>query len=90
MLTYKDCVGLCDLEAEEILAVADHEHIPEIAALLMAEDIIHAKNGEVIIENMIVDDIESADSTGDLTRARSLRVVLRHFADAHPHPEQRL
>ena len=27
------CVGLCGLTEEEVLAIAEHEHLPEIAAL---------------------------------------------------------
>ena len=33
MLTFEDCVGLCGLSAEEIAAIARHEHLPEIVAL---------------------------------------------------------
>ena len=33
MLTYEDCVELSDLTEEEIEAVAQHEHLPEIVAL---------------------------------------------------------
>ena len=33
MLTYEDCVELSDLTEEEIEAIAQHEHLPEMAAL---------------------------------------------------------
>jgi hypothetical protein len=33
MLTLQDCIELSELTKEEILAIARHEHIPEIAAL---------------------------------------------------------
>ena len=33
MLTYEDCVELSDLTEEEIEAVAQHEHLPEICLL---------------------------------------------------------
>ena len=32
MLTLEDCIGLSGLTEEEILAIAQHEHIPQIAA----------------------------------------------------------
>ena len=35
MLTLEDCIGLSGLDEEEILAIAEHEHIPEMAALEM-------------------------------------------------------
>ena len=33
MLTYQDCVGLCELSEAEIRAIAEHEHLPEVVAL---------------------------------------------------------
>ena len=32
MNTLEDCLGLCDLTEAEVLAIAEHEHLPEIAA----------------------------------------------------------
>ncbi len=86
MLTYEDCVGLCHFDAREILVIADHEHIPEIAALEMAESMVNTEHGEQTIQNMIVEDIEVAGTTGDLARVESLQGVLRHFVATHPQP----
>ena len=33
MLTYQDCVGMCELTEDEIRAIAEHEHLPELVAL---------------------------------------------------------
>ena len=33
MITLEDCIGLCGLTEEEVLAVAEHEHLPQIAAM---------------------------------------------------------
>ena len=30
MLTYEDCIGLCELSEAEIQAISEHEHIPAI------------------------------------------------------------
>jgi hypothetical protein len=32
MISLEDCVGMCGLTKEEVLAIAEHEHVPEIAA----------------------------------------------------------
>ena len=32
MLSLEDCIALCGLTEDEVLAIAEHEHIPEIAA----------------------------------------------------------
>jgi hypothetical protein len=37
MITLKDCVGFCGLTEEEVLAIAEHEHLPEIAATALAQ-----------------------------------------------------
>jgi len=33
MLTLDDCIELSELTEEEILAIAEHEHVPEMVAL---------------------------------------------------------
>ena len=33
MLTLQDCIELSELSEEEILAIAEHEHIPEMLAI---------------------------------------------------------
>ena len=40
MLSYQDCVELSDLTEEEIEAIAEHEHLPEIAALEMGSYLV--------------------------------------------------
>ena len=34
MITLEDCIGLCGLTEEEVLAIAEHEYLPETAAAL--------------------------------------------------------
>ncbi len=41
MLTYEDCVGLTDLTEEEIEAIAQHEHLPEIIAAELGCYLVH-------------------------------------------------
>ena len=38
MLTWTDCVELSELSAEEIAAIARHEHLPEMVALDLQEE----------------------------------------------------
>ena len=37
MITLEDCIAFCDLTEEEVLAIAEHEHVPEIAATALAQ-----------------------------------------------------
>ena len=49
MITLEDCIGLRGLTEEEALAIAEHEHLPEIAATSSPE------HGNEKVRDMIVD-----------------------------------
>ena len=84
MISFEDCVGLCGLTQAEIEAVAEHEHIPEIAAAALASYLLHTKNGPGHIKAMIVGDIRSAVRDGRLQHGAELLMALRHFLESHP------
>ncbi|MEP4379096.1 MAG: hypothetical protein ABJ215_03710 [Alphaproteobacteria bacterium] len=86
MLTREDCLALCELTEEEVAAIAEHEHVPELIAMEMGQYLCHAPNGEARIERMIVDDIETARKSGNVAHMAKLVAVLRHFVEHHPHP----
>lgn len=52
-LTFEDCIGLCDLSEQEVLAIAEHEHIPAIAAIELGDYLAHTPAGEQQIKAMI-------------------------------------
>lgn len=84
MLTYDDCVALCAASRREIEAVAEHEHIPLIAAAEMANYLCQNADGERCIRRFILDDINNAEARGDHHHALVLRAVLKHFIATHP------
>ncbi len=84
MLTYEDCLGLCELSAEEVLAIAEHEHVPEIVAIEMAEYIINQPDGIPRIKKIILDDLKRAQRHGNKQHEETLRQVLKHFIVTHP------
>ena len=83
MLTFEDCLGLVDLTEEEILAIAEHENLPEIAALELGNYLVRTTQGEKRIRRMIVDDIEHARRAGNHRRTAELKTVLKHFCEQH-------
>lgn len=89
MLALEDCIALCDLTEEEVLAIAQHEHIPEIAAAEMASYLVRRPDGEMTIKSMIRDDIREAEARGERGRALALKMVLRNFVLQHPRCEER-
>ena len=83
MITIEDCIGLSDLREDEILALAEHEHIPEIAATALGAYLLHEKHGADRIKEMIEDDIRAAVARGDQMHATELFMALRHFLYDH-------
>lgn len=84
MLSLEDCLALCELTEDEVLAIAHHEHIPEIAAAELGNYLVHTPEGERRIKSIIRDDIAEARAVGDRTRELTLKLVLRNFVQHHP------
>lgn len=84
MITLEDCLALCGLSEAEVLAIAEHEHIPEIAATELAEYLLLAERGPQRICAMIIDDIRGAQHRGDEAHVRTLLHVLHHFLRKYP------
>jgi Rad3-related DNA helicase len=84
MISLEDCVGLSGLTEEEILAIAEHEHIPEIAASALGQYLSRQERGIEQIRDMIVHDIRQAQQAQDKQHIVVLLHVLHHFLKAHP------
>jgi hypothetical protein len=89
MLTLEDCLALCDLSEEEVLAIAHHEHLPEIAAAELGNYLVCTPEGEMRIKTIIRDDIAEARAGGDRTRELALKLMLCNFVRQHPRCEER-
>lgn len=85
MITLEDCIAFCGLTEEEVLALAEHEHIPEIVATGLASQLMKQRHGPDKVRTMIVEDIRTALRHGDRHHAQELFAALRQFLDAHPH-----
>ena len=84
MLTYEDCLGLCDLSEDEIRAIAEHENLAEIAALELGHYLIQTPNGDLKIRRMILDDIAAAEARSEFAHALRLKATMKHFIETHP------
>jgi hypothetical protein len=65
MIALADCLAMCGLSQDEVLAIAEHEHIPEIAAAALAQYLLNLEHGPEKIRNMICDDIRQALARND-------------------------
>ena len=84
MLTIQDCIDLCGLDEDEIEAIAQHEHLPDIAAAELAAYLVHCDDGVPRIRRMIEDDMETARRRHDLKSVERYRSILKHFIATHP------
>lgn len=66
MISMKDCIAMCGLTEQEVMAIAEHQHVPEIAAAAMGRYLLKKLNGAEQIRDMIRDDIHQA--LGRVTR----------------------
>lgn len=90
MITLEDCIALSGLSEEEILAIAEHEHIPAGAAVAMARYLSKAAGGVEVVCTMIIDDIRAAQASGNRDHTRELLHILHHYLRAHPEAQPRV
>ena len=83
MLRFEDCLEFCALSEDEIRAIAEHEHIPEIVALELGDYLVRGPDGELLVSHMFIDDIRAAERRGDFAHAAHLKKSLRHFIEHH-------
>jgi len=84
MISLEDCIAFSGLDKNEVEAISEHEHIPEIAAAALANYLLKQPNGGEAIRTMIIDDIHKALEAGRVKHAQELFMALRHFLDEHP------
>lgn len=84
MITLEDCIALCGLTEAEVLAIAEHEHVPEVVAAALAETLLQQSHGADKVRHMIIDDIKSAQARGDQRHLNELLHCLKHFLQTHP------
>ena len=89
MLSLEDCIALCGLSEDEVLAIAEHERIPEVAAAEMGNYLVQTPEGEMRIKSIIRDDIARARLRGDRAHELALKMLLRDFVLQHPQCEER-
>ena len=83
MITLQDCIDLCGLVEDEVAAISEHEHVPEIAATALASYLLR-QHGSEAIRGMIIDDIHKALDDGRVKHAGELFGALQHFLRDHP------
>lgn len=89
MLSIEDCIALCGLTEEEVLAIGHHERLTEVAAAELGNYLLRTPEGQVRIKRMIKDDIDEAIASGNLRRAVELKLALRGYVREHAACDER-
>lgn len=84
MLCLEDCLDFCDLDHEEIEAIAEHEHIPIIVAAELGTELLKSPAGVRCLGSMLLDNVGNALQRGQKARAERLAAVYRRFHASHP------
>ncbi len=88
MISLEDCIAFSGLTVAEVEAIAEHEHLPDIAAAALGHYLVDRPQGLARIREMIIEDIRDARARGDHPHARALFMALRQFL--HDYPASRL
>ena len=83
MLTYQDCLGMCDFSKEEIKLIASHEHISGMAAIGLAENLLHRRGGRKEIERLIQSELEHMQRISSSEEVEHMRQVFAHYLEFH-------
>ncbi|MFM1813400.1 MAG: hypothetical protein RLZ98_95 [Pseudomonadota bacterium] len=84
MITLEDCLGFSGLPKDAILAVAEHERVPEVIAAGLASNLVEQPDGYRRIAAMIADDTQWALKRGRTAHAGELRATLEVFVKHYP------
>ncbi|MBI2308599.1 MAG: hypothetical protein HYU78_15025 [Rhodocyclales bacterium] len=84
MLCLEDCLDFCELDQDEVEAIAEHEHVPTIVAAEMGYELLKSDAGVARLHLMILDDIEIALKHGRVDHANELVCTYQHFQRSHP------
>jgi hypothetical protein len=83
MISIEDCIALCGLTEAEVAAIAEHEHMPEVAAAVLGQYLLHQKHGPDQIREMLVEDVRAALKAGKAAHASALLAALRHLTTSY-------
>lgn len=84
MLSLQECIDFSDLTEDEIEAIAEHEHVPEIVAAEIGATLLQTNSGVCLIKLYLLENIEHARSRGHYDKANRLDELYRRFNRDHP------
>lgn len=86
MLSLKDCLDFCDLECDEIEAIAEHQHIPVIVAAELSSELLKTPEGVCCLHHIMLDNLNQALAHGDMEKVVRCNLAYQHLQATHPLP----
>jgi hypothetical protein len=86
MLSLAECIGMSDLTEDEIAVIAEHEHVPDIVAVELGQDLLKTPKGVFILKCYISDVLEQAKLAGKRDKVKRLDRLLTRFNAEHGIP----
>jgi len=86
MLTYEDCIGLANLEKDEVAEIAEHERLPYMTALEKGAALLMQPWGDAAIRQMVWDNLCKANQRQKGERSLELADLYRVTCERHPNP----
>lgn len=84
MLSLQECIDFSDLSEEEIEAIAEHEHVPEIVAAEIGATLLQSTSGVCLLKLYLLENIEQARALGHFEKAARFEKLYRRFDREHP------
>ncbi len=84
MISREDLIGFCDLTAEEVQAIVEHEFVAETIAAVLGSSLLQSERGPEKIRDILMDSLRTAVRQHDVPHARQLVRTLRLLLREHP------
>ncbi|PWC34144.1 hypothetical protein [Azospirillum sp. TSO35-2] len=88
MLTMNDCLGIANLEADEVTQIAAHEHLPFMTALEKGAALLNEPWGDAAVRQMVWDNLCTTNRRRP-DEAVALMTLYNDTCDRHPNPFDR-
>jgi hypothetical protein len=82
MLTVQECVDMSELSNDAIRAIAEHEHIPEVVAAELGQELLKTSEGASEIRRFVEEKLNLAEQAGEHDKAAHWKRVLDRFVTA--------
>lgn len=85
MMTLSDCANICVLDHEDLAAIAEFDHIPEVADATLGIYLANPScDGSAAICKAMIGDIRTALDDGLVHQATEVVMALRQFLEQNP------